>query len=305
MMPLHRISPPYTDDLAALLDRSLYDGQFGLDVPHEELKSAFLSELGDDTTRELWAGPDGMLMAGRPLEWDTAHFGRRCYRIDYLRIRSGEEDPRRLEEWLRRSGIELCFLRLPVSDPARGWMACSAFRLMATKLLFRKRVDGGESSERFVSLADLTAEGRERLLAEAMHLATDRFHAGRFFADDRIPDNQAAAVYAAWVAAAAAGESKGFDLLLTPSGELEGFVIWDLVSRAGRTFGFLNLALSAGRRQGVGRHMMALTEGRLAARGVGAWFANADLTNEQALRLYGSVGFVPYHAIDEYHAWLD
>lgn len=289
--------------LRPFLDRPLFDGQFDADVAHARLADEFTAEIAAGG-HDAHAGEHGALFIGHALPWDTAFFGVPCYRIDYLRLPESGRDMRWVVECLAAHDVRLCFLRTSVGDPARPALGSGPFRLMSTKLLMRRAPLTGAPDPAVVALTALPSDRRHDAVERAVSIAADRFDVGRFFADPAIGRPRATDVYVSWVRQAAASDPGHFLCLLNRDGGIAGVAICHRGARGGVEFGFLDLVATDGTIERAGARLLSAAEAMLSAEGLGRWFANVDLANTRAMRLYARSGFEPFHAVDEYHAWL-
>lgn len=295
-MSFSKTQPPFGPEVINLLDGPVFDGQYEGSVKPEILAGEFVRRITEPGW-DVCVGDGGKsLFAGRLLNWDSAHFGKICYRIDYLRLNDPTSDISGIERWLRQQKVDVCFLRLPSSHAASPSLSRSgSFRKVGSKLLFRKKVSAGPAEGRFASVAS----------QNILQLAESHFEEGRFFNDARFDKAKASQVYTEWIANTLRTSPDRLYGLLKDDGALEGFVILNKLAMGGTEFGFLELIAAAKFRSGTGGQLLRLAENELARQNISLWFANTYVTNFSAIALYLKNGFEPYQTIDEYHVWLD
>ncbi len=236
------------------------------------------------------------------LDWDTEFFG-----IEVARVVSGRLNEREVREILAASAgerIELLYFLCDSGDTASVRLAeRHGFVLTGLRCELERSLQTNSDSTRASAVRSAVrlpdAEDREPLLA----IARDAFVDSRFFADSRVPDERARALYAHWLDGCLA-EPDGRVHVEGSVGDPAGFVV---ISGAGAPTAKIDLlaTAAAARGGGVATRLLVDAIGRVRAAGSRTIEVVTQGRSIGALRLYQRCGFLPKKTGLWYHRWFD
>lgn len=301
-----KVDPSEMLRLHESLTAPLYDGQFLEDVSHSILADEYIRALRTDPDVAVCTDGQGGLFVCRALPWDTSYFGLGVCRVEYGVFPTPADQIGRMIDWLGSEEYGLCYLRLPADCVGRAVVAgLDPLALMSTKMLMRQPTAPATGVAELVTLDCVPQADRDALIERAARVAGERFTVGRFHSDARVGSARASELYSRWVREVATRRPGDVFCLLDASGFAAGLLICRTLTVKGQPFALAELVLSFTVGAGVGMLLIEAVKDRLHRTGYPVWFANADITNRSALKLYVRAGFVPFHAVDEYHAWID
>ena len=289
----------------------LYDGQFnGTAAPsviEDEFVTDVCSSLADESIDGwYWADKSGgdSILISHFLDWDSALFGLRMERLDYLVAKSVPARESLLEIYLENAisrDVKHISVRVPASelDTVRS-LSRRGFEFMGSKAMLRylprQPLTGPNAGDVKVDRYVSADEGSIVALARS-NLEHNRFLADEHLDHDVVPD-----LYQKWLEPLISNVPEGI-IVARADGKVCGFVALTegIALYDKRTFGpirpgFISLCVldRKFRNKGIGTNMLFHAVKLLQERGCDAIFANTAQHNSAGLLAFQRAGFVVF-----------
>lgn len=280
----------------------------------EELTTHAVAELldGDRASRTVVAVRDGTvtgIIRFTRLDWDSAHFGVGCGRIDALigLGPDGHDARRRLLshalEWLRTEGVEFVSCKVDAEDVATAQdLGRYGFQLVSTSVRFARQPGASNSP----SIPGVWLRSwQEADLPSLATLARRLYSLTRFHQDPRIPRGASDELPAKWLVGCCHGLADRVTVADTRAGVV-GFVTCRIKALSGASLrlGIIDLVGVAPEWAGLGIGAALVADvGRWCVEQVNVVEVETQLVNRTAMTFYVRQGF--WHAAADYcfHAW--
>ncbi len=336
----------YSSEMSRLLRGSRYATYLTyltrFDIPEEHIYSLLDNDIqsliDSEGSTSLVATDNGRLrgiLVGRLLEWDSAHFGFPCYKINYL-FSDGESEPK--EDVIIKRAMLAAFKKEVAQQGARTIMGravggdwgylwaleSEGFNIVDTLVVFAKNITKPSIVKCDLPFPTRVTKGcPPDLLPKLKSLVSGAFPASRFMVDFRFPTGSGEQMYLEWLEriyqqSAEHGEAyipvhseeghKGEHekLLILEKGEDEvaGFITYKDQKALGMSS--IELIISNPQYRGikVSDHLIRLIEDELRSEAINILEVTAYLYNYPAINVYVRSSFSPVSSIYTLHLWL-
>jgi len=232
----------------------------------------------------------------RLLAWDSDFFGVRVARVHPGRLTPATASA--VMGWCEAHAIDLLYFLADADDPLTiGLAEDYGFRLVDLRVTLDRPLDGAQA----LRAPDAVRPVRPADLPALQAIARTGFAQSRFYADPRIPDERAAALYETWVTQRAQ-DPAAHVLVAEMEGQAAGFITC-LRSGAQGTIDLFAVGEGA-RGRGLGQALVSAALDWFAGQGAAGVSVVTQGRNLAAQRLYQRCGFVTCAMQLWYHRWF-
>jgi ribosomal protein S18 acetylase RimI-like enzyme len=301
--------------------RFIHDGHFP-QVPQDALADWLLADLRSNPEYTYLSGfalrgPKTVgAVLGKPLRWDTSHFGQQSARLSYA---IAEHDDARIRgelvAWFlergRQFGARHIAARCNLMDqPYLGILLDHRFRLVAVNMMLRHSMKEGRSQLHLPPGVEWSAFHPDMLDPLLAVMETDSL-GSRFNADERFDRSLVQAMYRSWVRDLC-GSHPDYLVVATKSGDVAGFAAatpslpaYGVTALPNGKPALVSMVAVAPRFRGQALGAVLVTElvHRLGKSGFDAAYGQVSLRNPASFHTFVSAGFLPVSTVADLHWW--
>lgn len=321
---LEAFTPVSAEDLKPLLSgcRFMHDGHFP-DLPQDHLARHLIADLQGDPEYAVLSGwaVDGKkkrgAVLGKPLKWDTQHFGHQSARLAYV---LAENDARNIKgeltAWFlrqcRQSGVRHVAARCNLLDLAYLQILLDhGLYVVAVNAMLRRQIKGQGHLEATLPPGFAWASFNSEMTGQLLCTMEIEGLSSRFNADPRFNPMQVKTMYESWIGGLLRSHP-GHVVAAMWKDNVAGFAIatpslptYPLPKTEDFRPALVNMIAVAPpyRGHGLGTSLLAESIRRLSERGFNAVYGQVSLRNPASFNAFAKVGFSLVSSVADLHWW--